>query len=528
MSATEPVAGLTVEAVLRLEVFERGSAIVLAGLDHLDRVVRWVHSAEISDIARFLTGGELLLTAGSGIGRDEQEHRAYVRSVAGAGIAALAVELSGRVFAEMPEAVISESATVGLPLIAFSREVPFVEVAAQVYSCIRDRRIEELVQEEEAGRAFNDLLAAGEDYLAVVQELADRIARPCVLEDKAHQMLAYCGHGPIGVTRIDSWSRHSRVDHGGDDGSDTVSGCTREPIVLRGEVWGWIHVLDTESGVLFPLDRRTVGRAATAVAITLLNEQLARAKRAQRDAALVSRLMLGDISGEGFVARALELGRDVRDRSFLVVVIGQERPRAPFDAPQFAATVTRLGGIPLLVDGGDRITAVIGLPPRRAESPLLDALRGVEARVGVSRTVPAPELSLAVQQASTSYAATSDTRRVVRFEDLGILRLVFAGADGPALAIYVEDELGAVLRHDARSANALLPTLRALLDCDGGKSQAAQRLFIQRRTLYYRLERLSTLLGVDLDDPGVRHRLQVALSGLDLLEQRSEDQRSRG
>ena len=51
---------------------------------------------------------------------------------------------------------------------------------------------------------------------------------------------------------------------------------------------------------------------------------------------------------------------------------------------------------------------------------------------------------------------------------------------------------GAVLKHDANATNPLLPTLRTYLNCDGNKSQAAQSLFVQRRTLYYRLERITT------------------------------------
>src|SRR5690349_21881051 len=93
-------------------------------------------------------------------------------------------------------------------------------------------------------------------------------------------------------------------------------------------------------------------------------------------------------------------------------------------------------------------------------------------------------------------------------------------ADTAELASYVEDELGRLLEHDAGSANQLIPTLRAFLDCDGRKSDAAQKLYVQRRTLYYHLDRIGSLLGRSLDEPETRHRLHIALKGLDLLRQR--------
>jgi purine catabolism regulator len=106
---------------------------------------------------------------------------------------------------------------------------------------------------------------------------------------------------------------------------------------------------------------------------------------------------------------------------------------------------------------------------------------------------------------------------VHRFDDLGVLRLLASLAGGPELARYIEDELGPVLKHDAKATNPLLPTLRTYLACDGNKSQAAAELFVQRRTLYYRLERITSLLGRSLDDPDTRQALVFAVRGHDLL-----------
>ncbi len=142
--------------------------------------------------------------------------------------------------------------------------------------------------------------------------------------------------------------------------------------------------------------------------------------------------------------------------------------------------------------------------------------------------MPADRLVSAIHEARSAVAAAhSDPQhRLVRFEDLGVLRLLMAVPD-TELASYVEDELGPILAHDAASANPLLPTLRAFLECDGRKSDAAQKLFVQRRTLYYRLDRISTMLHRSLDLPDTRHRLLFAVRGLDLLPRRSAANLSR-
>ncbi len=511
--------GLTVSAALELEIFARGRAEVVAGSGQLHRAIRWVHSAEIPDIAAFLTGGEMLLTAGTGIGARADDQRAYVRSVADAGVAVLVVELSGRAFSAMPPAIIGEAERVGLPVVALGREIPFVEAAAQVHTRLVNLRVKELQDEEAASSAFTELLLGGEDYLTMVQELANRLGYPCILEDCAHQVRAYHGRTAAADELISSWAEHSRTQHGVTSSQE----CTRQPIALKGEVWGWIHIFQREQR-LSAADHYVSGRAIAAIAITLLGEQVRGARRSQRAGALISRLMLGDISGDGFVDRALRLGRDVRRRSFLVVVAGGIDDGQPFGEPELSECLSKVGAVPIIADTVDSALAVIALPQKKGEAEVLAALDRAPARLGVSRVVKASDLLLAVHQANSAYSATGTAGKshsLVRFDDLGVLRLLVPLAEGPELASYVEDELGKLVEHDLATSNKLFPTLKAFLACDGRKSDAAQRLFIQRRTLYYRLERIEALLGLSLDDADSRHRLHLAVRGLELLSHRS-------
>lgn len=506
---------LTVRSALELEIFQRAGATVVAGQRSLDRRVRWAHSGEIADIATFLAGGELLMTAGSGIGATEEEQCAYLRSVTAAGIAALAVELAGRVFSEFPVAMVKEAEVLGLPLIALAHEIPFVEVTSQVHNRIVDLRVQELTREKLIDATFTDLLLRGEDYLSVIKELSRRACMPVVLEDAAHQMQAYSERTPWSDTVVQSWDQHSRLDHS----DPAIVGCTNRPVALRGEVWGWIHILHGET-TLSNATGYALGRAAATVAITLLGEQVRGARRSQRDTALVNRLMLGDIDGQGLVDRALRMGRDLRGKSFVAVVVGPGEEGRPFGEHELGALLTRAGAGAIMADTGDHTLAIVALPARRGERAVLDLLKAAPARVGISRVVTAERLVTAVHEAQKAFAAThtDPDHRLVRFQDLGVLRLLMSLADGAELANYVEDELGVLLAHDAASGNQLIPTLRIFLECDGRKTEAAQRLFVQRRTLYYRLDRISSLLNRSLELPETRHRLLIALQGLDLLQ----------
>ena len=135
-SADRPV---TVADVLALPRLVEAEAELVAGSDGLEREVTWVHAAEISDIARYLRGGELLLTAGTGIGRAPADRTAYIEALAEAGASALVIEY-GRAFRSVPPELRSAANRLGLPLATLRRNVPFAEVTRSVHGWIIGRQ----------------------------------------------------------------------------------------------------------------------------------------------------------------------------------------------------------------------------------------------------------------------------------------------------------------------------------------------------------------------------------------------------
>ena len=75
---------------------------------------------------------------------------------------------------------------------------------------------------------------------------------------------------------------------------------------------------------------------------------------------------------------------------------------------------------------------------------------------------------------------------------------------------YVRHHLGPLLDADRKGSGQHLPTLEAFL-ANGSVKDAAEALHLHRHTVIYRLDRLKELLGFDLDDTFVRHRMQLAL-----------------
>ncbi|HET9410487.1 MAG TPA: helix-turn-helix domain-containing protein, partial [Candidatus Dormibacteraeota bacterium] len=75
---------------------------------------------------------------------------------------------------------------------------------------------------------------------------------------------------------------------------------------------------------------------------------------------------------------------------------------------------------------------------------------------------------------------------------------------------FVRDSLGPLLDPATRNRAQLAETLESFL-ATGAVKDAATALNLHRHTVLYRLERVKELLGVDLDVPANRLRLQLAL-----------------
>jgi purine catabolism regulator len=103
--------------------------------------------------------------------------------------------------------------------------------------------------------------------------------------------------------------------------------------------------------------------------------------------------------------------------------------------------------------------------------------------------------------------------------------LLYSMRSSPELLAFARDQLGALFDQRDRRSHELLRTLEAYLASSGRKADTARALQMTRQSLYMRLERLQSLLGVDLDDPDVLLSLHLAVRALRLTEALSPAER---
>jgi purine catabolism regulator len=529
---------VNVGELLGLDLLEKAGVSVLAGEDLLDRDVRWVHTGEIADIARYLTGGEALLTAATGL-RDRrlEDHRRYIRELAEVRAAVVIIEL-GRGFQKIPREMIEEAERGRLVLATLDRDVPFVAVTHTVHTQLISSSHETLLRAMDIEDDLGRMIVEGATLPAMLELLSERLHNPVILEDAAHRVVAFGRASGAFAPILRAWQQHSRGRHvadrpGAATAPDAEPPCAWTDIVLRGDRWGRLHVLQVDS----PLDdvvRLVLGRMAASIALHLMSERDAYLSDAAEVALVRGLAFERDFDGQAFVDRATGLGIDL-EGDLVMVALGPKSPsRASTDQED---PVQRL--VPLLREAmsAQRWPSIVGAlegtiaavasaqPPgglAAAADAVAERVRAQEPglrSIGISRVCRASALPRAFQEARAAhrFAPAGQEGRIQMYDELALYRLLAPLVNGPELANFVEGELGDLIAYDAEHNADLLGTLDAYLQANGSKIAAANMLHLRRRSVYYRLERLEQILGYSVDDPDRRARLYVALRARELL-----------
>ena len=535
--------------VLAMEACRRGRPSVVAGADRLDTPVRWVHAIELTDVARLLRGGELVLSTGIALPDDERLLAAYVTELADVGVAGLAVELGRRYAGSLPAALIAAAARTGLPLIAFEREVAFIEITEAVHARIIDAQLDELRVSERLHEMFTELSVAGASPEEIIQQAAALAGRPVILADLSHRVLAFSPGGADPGRLLTGFAARSRsIRLSGRTVYDQASGWLVTPVGAQGEDWG--RVILVCDGPPAGTDTVLIERAATTLALgrlltrhreslerqahrTLISGIISQAHADPAEAAVRSRALGVPVDGRQLIAIVLRF----RDRAVsgpgspLGISpggpLGMPAHARVLDLADAAAAACRAERIPSLVGtlDDDRAGAMLSLGPRVEPDEVLTRLAtrirdrapdalviGVGATAGSIRDVRRSFLE--ASQVADVAAAHPDGRDppFYRLPDLRLRGLLHLLRDDPRLQTFVERELGALLAADQGAG--LIDVLAAYLAAGGNKAEAAKASHLARPTFYERLRRIERICGTDLSSAESRTSLHVALLAL--------------
>lgn len=323
-------------------------------------------------------------------------------------------------------------------------------------------------------------------------------------------------------------------------GSTLSHGCLAMPVTAGETALGYLLVLDeTDAAAPEDADLIITSYAATLFALALAREQTTLELGLRYQGTVVDSLICGHFLDHMDAQRKVrELGL-ADSQTFRVAVarlpaggalLTAARPSG--DARTLLDAVATSVRLPFTVRGQDLVTIVphsedapdTVSPPTHGGEVLLRILTRLLAdqsaakpqiTCGVSELVASPELAPnALRQAEQAIEIGTRLGRagqVIRYEDLGIYRLLLQIDDMNQLWRFAVDVLGPLIEYDATHKVDLIATLSAYLNQHESLKQTARVLRVHVNTVAYRVGRIEQLTSLDMTDPDDRLIAHVAV-----------------
>ncbi|MFI8828632.1 PucR family transcriptional regulator [Streptomyces sp. NPDC053431] len=533
---------------------------LLGGEDELDRTVRGVMTTDLKDPSRYLSGGELVLTGLAWL-REPSDAEPFVRILAGAGVAALAVGEAE--LGDIPDDLVTACSRHRLPLFAVNESVAFATITEHVVRQVSGERAGDLAAVVDRHRRLMtsgpagggpevvlDLLGSDLDLRAwVLSPTGRQIAGagealdPALAATLAGEHLAATRTGRRGPHRLSaSGSTYSLFPiRNTGRGATPASRDVRETVLsdwllaVEADAGDWPAArLDLLQGVtqLIAVERdrrdaaRTVRRRLAQEVLELVQTGAAPAEIAARLRVAAPVLLPGLGTAPHWqvvVARVewdQEAGQNQIDSGPVAQALLEEILVDP--AASGAESADRIA----VAHSGDEAIALVPLaatPLPDSEDELPATAVGLHADALLT-AVRAPlsaglsddgrltlGVSAAVHSAEGLRGALEEARHARRVAAARPGRVCAAGhhelASHVLLLPFVPDDvrraftarlLDPLRDYDRRHRAELIPTLEAFLDCDGSWTRCATRLHLHVNTLRYRVGRIEQLTSRDL------------------------------
>jgi purine catabolism regulator len=500
--------------VLKHPTFTAADPVVRAGAGVVQQTqLRWIHSSEVLDIASLLGGGELLLTGGQALALAPDERRTgYIRDLARRGVAALAIE-TGSVLPSIPSSMVSAAEEAGLPLIELRRVVPFVAVMEAINSQLVSQSAAQLQQADQASHAMAVELAHGGSLDRILAVLATATDAEVVLTSTAGITLA---------SAEPAEDAESSEPVAGDAAGDR-QGTVHIEVPVRGIPSARL-TLQVRGDADVNLARIAGNRSVDILALALL-QRMPPGLKEMAGAALIRAIDSGKqhwrlqelapaagipVSAQvvAVVVRSSASKQLQRNVEHLLDPGGQHGASYADNAELLALAVLRSGNA-----HDERQKIVDGLQSLEVPEGTVSAVGPVASGISFAPwSLSEARLTLELAaDVGRSRAVASGPGKVLDAQAFAVERFAVQSMDEARRRDFIDQQLAAVLQHDAQRQSKLLETLRVWLDSGCNTAQAARELHVERQSMHQRLQRIFSLCGGDPRGTGRLPALHLAV-----------------
>ncbi len=460
-----------------------------------------------------------------------------IESLADVGVNAIAVK------DEVSDIAIASATDRGVSLLALTQDSNLTSVERAINTLIVNQSAQLTQRAIEIQRQLTRLAAENRDLNSLLQIMARATAKPIVVHDDAGVLMAQVypnmarrgGAGrslmqSLPYSAFQSWLSREAPNGEGSIVSSPLGFTTILKVEKR--IAGYLSLVSS-SEKLDDFDRLVLAYGADVCAIEMAKSRAIAFAVEQTRGDWVQMWLSGTQADDDLMAtRAQQAGFD--PESLCVVAV--------FRAITASGTSLPLESlVPLVRDDlsrrqipgavGQYVDVIVALYPLTDATQVKNA-RGLieEVRDQLAMRAPSGLVAAGISRPASGLTTLREAYREAKdalsianelgeleqatfYGDLKLYQLLLALKEKnlEQLRQFYEATLGPLVEHDERKQADLLRTLNGFFQSNGNLAKAAQDLDVHRNTLVYRLERISELTELDLDDADNRLILHLAL-----------------
>lgn len=521
---------ITVDDLLKIGGFAQSSLV--AGRCGSHKEISYAGSMETPDIVPWLIKGQLLVTTGYAIRGEPEKITALIQGLYDMECAALAIKT--KFTGPIPQAALDLADRLEIPLIEIPDPINFVDLVPPAIQAIYAGHTRLVDFSQDIHARFQELDASGGGMQNICNMLSNLLLASVQITSATFFPLYSARKGDVDPHyAFPHFIREQR------ELLDTFAASEKtrmywqlaqlgmnyivHKVMMKDRTLAYVFVCSTD--LPNELSNIVVDHASAVIALEYSKQENLRETRRIVAANLLTDLLAGSIRSEAeALERSGDLGWPMPPFSLMVFDVNDfEAITRAQSEPQLQQTKRDIYDViaqqlfptlqyPPIVLKSDSFTCLVPGTYRKEQlaASCDGVLSCVHSRLSIQMT---GGISLMVPSYRAMVQAHTDARDAIRIcridqdprharfaEDVRLEQALLHSPPSTYLARYIAETVTRLEEHDRENDTQLLTTLEVLVDCLGARTQAAERLFMHRNTLSYRIRRIEQIIGCDLSD----------------------------
>lgn len=517
---------LTVKDILTRKHFE--NCELVAGKQGLDRVVKWVHVFEVTEVGDLLKGDELILSTGFGWKENESLIISLVKQLINRNAAGLCIEV-GKYVKGVPDEVKEIANENNFPILLFYNEVPFVEITQDIHSFLISQHYEVITNLENYSHKLSKKLLSIYNYYEILRFLQQYLNLQVIYysDSNKYQFI------PEVNEEVKNEIINKIIIYEESNGSSYVLGQSVQ-VLQREYARVYLVSNDRELGEFESL---ILDRTVTSLAQHFLRVLYTAEKRKAEEAEWILDWLQGEHDADT-VREHLSYYKGSQNFKGAVVCIfklhdNEDENKAPdsiFLKMMFQTIFDQKEFFVLIVEKRNHIISILinkGCIDDWKERVNKCITKLIDNDIFSFSSYAIGQYVNNLSKVNKSYNTAKETlefqqkleecKRKYYFEDLHMYRIISLVNKNSNFIEFVDEYLGPVINYDRKHNSNLMGTLKTYLECNGSKKETAKKIYVVRQTLYHRIAKLEKLLGKDFMMTEKRQAIEFSLLAYEYL-----------